>query len=83
MADGELTLKLDEATARRLQEAADAAGRPVGDYAADLIGVGLDNDWADALTALAEFDRTGVSYSIDEGMVAFDAAVKIRLSAKS
>lgn len=28
MADGELTLKLDDDTVRRLQAAADAAGRP-------------------------------------------------------
>jgi predicted DNA-binding protein len=78
MADGELTLKLDEDTARRLQEAADAAGRPVADYAAELIAGGLD-DWAEDVRIAEEFDRDGVSYTLQEGLAVFDAAAKRRV----
>lgn len=77
MADGELTLKLDDDTARRLQEAADAAGRPVADYAAELIVGGLD-DWTEDVRIAEAYDRDGVSYSIEEGLAVFDAAVKRR-----
>ena len=68
MADGKLTLKLDDDTVRRLRAAADAAGVTMDRIAADLIADGLDHDWAQALASLAEYDRTGVSYSLDEAM---------------
>ena len=68
MADGELTLKLDDDTVRRLRAAADAAGVSMDRIAADLIAEGLDHDWTEALASLAEYDRTGVSYSLDEAM---------------
>lgn len=83
MADGELTLTLDDETARRLQEAADAAGLTVGEFAAGLIGAGLGDRWSGARAALAEYDQTGVSYSLAEGMAAFDAAVTARLASGS
>ena len=83
MADGELTLKLDDETARRLQEAADAAGRSVGDYARGLILDSLDvDDWTEDLRIAEEYDRTGVSYSVEEGLAVFDAAVSRRLDPK-
>jgi len=76
MADGELTLKLDDDTARRLQAAADAAGRPVGDYAAALIVEGLGDDrWQGAREALAEFDRTGECFDAETTMAEFRASV--------
>jgi predicted transcriptional regulator len=71
MADGELTLKLDDETARRLREAADAAGRPIADYAADLLARNFeqfDAEWDEAYEALAEFDRTGESVPLDEAL---------------
>jgi hypothetical protein len=71
MADGELILKLDEDTARRLQAAADAAGRPVADYAAELISGGLEDDWADDLRIVEDYRRTGESYSVEEAMAHF------------
>ena len=83
MADGELTLKLDDETAGRLKAAAEAAGRPIEDYAAGLIAEGLEDHWAMAGEALADYDRTGVSYSLEEGMAAFDAAVAQRLAPKA
>ncbi|WP_332764293.1 hypothetical protein [Phenylobacterium sp.] len=81
MADGDLTLKLDDETARRLQAAADAAGRPVGDYAAGLIAEGLDGDrWQGAREALAEFDRTGESFDAETTMAEFRASVARRVA---
>jgi predicted transcriptional regulator len=84
MADGELTLKLDDETARRLQAAADAAGRPVGAYAAELIseGLPLDDDWAEDVRIAEEVDRTGVFYTLEETMAHFDAALEAHLAKK-
>ena len=78
MADGELTLRLDDDTARRLQAAADAAGRPVGDYAAGLISEGLDDSFVGAREALAEFDRTGESFDAESAMAEFRESVARR-----
>jgi len=83
MADGEVILKLTDEMTQRLRAAAAAAGRPMGDYAAELVGVGLQHDWVEALAALAEYDRTGVSYSLEEGMAAIDAAVKARFDSRT
>jgi predicted DNA-binding protein len=82
MADGELTLKLDDDTARRLKEAAEAAGQPAADYVRDLITdrLSADNDSTEDLRILEDFDRTGVSYSVEEGMAVFDAAVEVQLA---
>lgn len=73
MADGELTLKLDDDTLRRLAEAAGAAGQAVEAYAADLIGSRLaEDDFAEELARVAEFRRTGQSISVEEAMAHFD-----------
>ncbi len=81
MADGELTLKLDDETTRRLQAAADAAGRPVGDYAAGLIANGLDGDhWQGAREAIAEFERTGEAFDAETTMTEFRASVAGRVA---
>jgi hypothetical protein len=79
MADGELTLKLDDETARRLRAAAQSAGVAVEDYAADIIAHRFDGDWGEDQRIAAEYDRTGVSYSLEEGLAVFDAAVRRRL----
>lgn len=78
MADGELILKLDDDTARRLKAAADAAGRPVADYAAGLISEGLEDGWAETRRRLAEFDRTGESLSVQEALEHFDHSLRDR-----
>lgn len=80
MADGELILKLDDDTARRLQAAADAAGRPVADYAAELISGGLDEDWAEDLRIAEEYDRTGEYLSVEEGLAFFRATLDEQLA---
>lgn len=78
MADGELTLKLDDETVRRLQEAADAAGLPVDSYAADVLTGVLSGHWQGAREAVVEFDRTGESYAAETVMAEFKAAVATR-----
>jgi predicted transcriptional regulator len=85
MADGELTLKLDDETQRRLQEAADAAGRPLGDYVTDLITdhLAADDDWAEDVRIFEEYQRTGISYSLEEGLAVFDAAMERQLAKRS
>jgi predicted transcriptional regulator len=65
MPDGELTLRLDDGTARRLQEAADAAGRPVADYAAELIAGGLD-DWAEIDRICDEAEAHGDAVAFED-----------------
>lgn len=82
MADGELRLNLDDETVRRLQIAARASGRSVDGFVADLISDRLDVDrFSEALVALEEFDRSGVSYDAATELEAFRARVAARLSA--
>lgn len=84
MADGEITVKLDEAAAKRLQAAAEAAGQPVDQFAAELIAEFLlpDDGLEEDLKILEEYDRTGVSYSVEEGLAVFDAAMARRFEPK-
>ena len=81
MADGELVLKLDDDTARRLQEAADAAGRPVSDYARDLIVARLPpDDISEDLKIVEEYERTGKYYSVEETMTDFRRVLDERVA---
>jgi predicted DNA-binding protein len=82
MADGELVLKLDDETARRLKAAADSAGQSVAVYAADLITHGLIVDWAEDLRRFEEYDRTGEYISLEEGLTYFRDAVEERLTSR-
>ena len=84
MADGELTLKLDDATVRRLQAAADAVGQPIDSYAADVLaGAVSGEDWAEDYRRAAEYDRTGKYVSLEEALTEFRDAVDERLSKKT
>lgn len=76
MADGELTLKLDDDTVRRLQEAADAAGVPIGDYAADVLSEAVAEDWAEDFRRVADYKRTGNSLSVQEWAEEFRGALE-------
>jgi len=81
MADGELTLRLDDETARRLQEAADAAGVAVEAYAAEAIARALTDaseDVTEDLRRHAEYRRTGQSLSVEEAMKIFDDELERR-----
>lgn len=83
MADGSLTLTLDDETARRLQAAAEAAGLPVADYAVDLISEGLGgSDWSEALGRLEAYHRTGDSVPLDTALETFDRALQDRLAGR-
>lgn len=84
MADGELTLKLDDETARRLRAAAEAAGLPMEDFVTRLISQRLEatDDWVEDERIIEEMDRSGVSYSVAEGMAVFDAAMESYLANK-
>jgi plasmid stability protein len=82
MADGELVLKLDDETARRLEAAAASAGQSVAAYATDLIAHGLADDWAEDLRRFEEYDRTGEYISLEEGLTFFRDAVEERLAGR-
>jgi predicted transcriptional regulator len=81
MADGELTLKLDDETTRRLQEAADTAGRPLNDYVAELIAEHLatDDDWAEDVRIAEESERTGEYASVHEAMAHFRSELQAQV----
>jgi len=69
MADGGLTLQIDEALAARLRQAADAAGEPVDVYALRVLEAGSSEpDWAEvdriAEAAVAEDD--GIPFEVFE-----------------
>ena len=81
MADGEhkltMTLTLGDNALRHLREEADRAGLSVDDYASGLIERSIvEDDWTEDQRAFQEYERTGVSYSVEEGMAVFDAAMK-------
>ncbi len=81
MADGELTLRLDDETARRLKVAADAAGQAVGDYVKGLIATQLEDDrWAESRRRLDEYDRTGESYDAAGVMEEFQERIAARIA---
>jgi hypothetical protein len=81
MADGELTLKLDEETRRRLADLADLAGVSVETYVLEIIADDLEHDGLAASRIwLAEYDRTGEYIRVEEAMAHFDRAVEARLS---
>lgn len=76
MADGGLTLRIDEDLAERLRAAARDAGAPdlelFAREALEFAARGVAEpgvDWARADESLAEHDRTGESYSVDEVFV--------------
>jgi predicted DNA-binding protein len=72
MADGEIRVKLDAETERRLKEMAEAAGRSVDDYVHGLIADKLDEDgWGEDEHIADEAERTGTSYSVEEAMSHF------------
>ena len=81
MADGELTLKLDEETQRRLAALADLAGVSVEAYALEIIADGLEPDGlAVSRRRLAEYDRTGAFITVEEAMAHFDRELEARLA---
>jgi len=80
MADGELILKLDDDTLRRLQAAADAVGVSIDGYAADVLAGALADRWSVSLRRLEEYDRTGEYVPLEEALAEFRGAVEERLT---
>ena len=73
MADGELRLKLDDETHRRLSENAEAAGMSVEAYVLGMIAEDVEADpIAVSRARLEEYDRTGEYMSVEEAMAHFD-----------
>lgn len=67
MADGSVTLNLDDATLALLESVARDAGMSPGDYAEAVLANALSKwDVAEDLRRLAEYDRTGESISVEE-----------------
>lgn len=79
MAD-DLRLDIDRDLAGRLRVAAAAAGRPVGDYAQDLIRDALEPDWAEDDARFAEYERTGVSVPANDALAGFRQSLKRRFA---
>ncbi|HEY3950931.1 FitA-like ribbon-helix-helix domain-containing protein [Phenylobacterium sp.] len=73
MADGELTLKLDDETAERLRAAADHAGVSVEAYVLEIIADDLDHEGVGlSRVRLLEYDQTGEYLTVEEAMAHFD-----------
>ena len=84
MADGELTVKLNEAMRLRLHERAVATGLSVEQYAADLIsdhfsypGCAEDNRRYD------EYVRTGEYVTLERAMEVFEADLETKLAERA
>lgn len=77
MADG-ADIHLDPERAERLRVAAEAAGVTPEAYALNAIDSAIDDDWAEDIAALEEYDRTGISYSVEEVMAELRANVEAR-----
>jgi hypothetical protein len=82
MADGGLKFELDEALSARVRAAADAVGRPVEDFATNLIAYGLDDDWAESYARFAEYERTGESVDVEVALAAFHERLAERFRSK-
>ncbi|HEY3798983.1 MAG TPA: hypothetical protein VGL58_11570 [Caulobacteraceae bacterium] len=82
MADGGLTLEIDEELARRLRAVAGASGESVEAFALQTLRAATDEDWAEDYARAAEYDATGVSYPAEQVMAEFRARLEARLAEK-
>ena len=82
MADCGLKLELDENLSSRLTAPAEDAGRPVFDYAAELIDGTLDDDWSTTERRWADYEKTGESVSVEEAMTRSRDGLKARFALK-
>jgi predicted transcriptional regulator len=82
MADDGFTVRIDSDLAGRVKAAAEAAGRSVEDYAADLIASGLDDDWAEDYARYADYKRTGEFIDAETALRDFRQGVAARLAAR-
>jgi len=83
MADGSLTVKLDDGTAALLERAAREAGMSPSGYAEIVLARALSpDDWSEDFRRLAEYDRTGEFVPAEEALDRFEANVRARLAAR-
>ena len=79
MADG-ADIHLDPQRTARLKAAADAAGISLEAYALQALDQALDDEWSEAIAALEEYDRTGISYAAEDVLAEFRANVEAGLA---
>ncbi len=82
MADG-TDIHLDARRTERLKAAAGVAGLSLEDYALKALDRAMDDDWAEAIAALEEFDRTGHSVAAEDALRQFQEGLAQRLNARS
>ena len=83
MADGGLTLEIDDALAERLRAIAEASGESVEDFAMQALRAAADDeDWAEDYARVAEYEATGRFIPAEQAMAEFRAAVEARLAKK-
>jgi len=75
MADGGLHIELDEALAARIRAAASGAGMTPEAYASSMLRTALD-DLSETSARLAEYDRTGVAYALEDVVAEFEQRVR-------
>ena len=80
MADG-FDIHLNEDQARRLKAAAEASGVDPAAYAVQLLEQGMEDDWAEDVRRIEEYERTGESISADEWMQGLREAVRAKFKA--
>ena len=86
MADGALTLNLDDETTRKLDVAAHLAGMTPEAYVLDRLAADLTAhrlDWTEADRRLAEYDRTGQFVDAVDTLDAFVARVDDRAARRA
>jgi hypothetical protein len=79
MADG-ADIHLDPERAARLRAAAEAAGVSLEAYALQALDQALDDEWSEAIAALEDHDRSGVSYAAEDAIAEFRANVEAGLA---
>ena len=79
MADG-ADIHLNPERTARLKAAADVAGVSLETYALQALDQALDDEWSEAIAALDDHDRTGVSYAAEDAIARFRANVETGLA---
>ena len=80
MADG-FDIHLNEDQARRLRAAAEASGVDPATYVQQALERAMDDDWAEDIRRIEEYERTGESISADEWMQGLREAVHAKFKA--
>lgn len=83
MADGSVTIPLDDDTARRLAAAAEQAGESPDAFASRLLIRALEHDsWTISHARLDEYDRTGEAKEAGPVLERFLSNLRVRAAAK-